>query len=233
MFMRRSILISLAFAALHSASASAAPTLRYSWDDCGAVVPRRDFTGPAVYTQTVSVIGLDAPIDNFTLVIGFGSQSIPAAWAFHDLLPFFPPSCQPDGRVSMLLGGTSCDTLPGMQASGHYSASVAPDRFFLTIDGGGAGSFTPNPSQRYTLVRIAFNHANSVAGAGTPGSCGGADQPLQFAIGDLYLNGVDQRGRADWENCLLTWNTAWYAPDCPLYVPVKNRTWGQIKSMYR
>ena len=232
--MRRSTLISLAFAALYSASASAAPTLRYSWDDCGAVVPRRDFTGPAVYTQTVSVVGLEGPVDHFSLVIGFGSQSIPTAWQFSDLQPpFFPPLCQPIGRVSMLLGGTSCDTLPGMQLSGHYWFNLIPGLSGITIDGAGAGAFTPNPSQRYTLVRIAFNHANSVAGAGAPGSCGGADQPLQFAIGDLYLNGVDQRGIADWENCLLTWNTAWSSPPCPLFVPVKNRTWGQIKSLYR
>ncbi len=234
---RRWVAIALASAAWASTCAAAGPLMRYSWDDCQPVVPSKYFTIPGTYTQTVSAMGLEGPVQDLTLVIGFQFQSIPSAWQFADLCqpfncPFFPP-CQSPGRISMLLGGSACDTLPGLALSASYWFKLTPPISGITITGSGAGAFTPDPMRRYTLVRFAFDHSHSVAGAGGSGTCGGADQPLSFLIGDLFLNGVDQRARATWENCVVTWNSPAFQGDCPLVVPVRNRTWGQIKSFYR
>jgi hypothetical protein len=232
--MRHPLLFALACTVCISTCAVAAPLMQYSWDDCTPVVARKDFAGPGVYTQAVSALGLDQPIQNFSLVIGFLSDPIPPAWFFSDLCGFFcATACQPAGRVSLLQGGTACDTLPGFTMTAQYWVNLTPGLSGITITGTRTGSFTPDPNKRYTLARMAFNHSGSVAGAGGSGTCGGADQPLRFRIGDLYLNGVDQRGHATWENCIAAWNSDPDFTDCPLVVPVKNRTWGQIKSFYR
>lgn len=236
---RRTILLALVFIALASPSALAAPTFRYSWDDCDPVVPRRDFATPAVYTQTISAVGLEGPVEHISLVFGLKtSPDFPApfsypAWQFQDLYPS-PEWCQPIGRVSTLLGGTSCDTIPGLQLSAFYLADVAPPLLWLRIEGTVTGSFTPDPARRYTLVRIAFDHSGSRTGWDAPaGTCGAAEKSVQFEMGEFVLNGVDQRPLANWENCLLTWNSPWSAANCPLVVPVQNRTWGQVKALYR
>jgi len=110
---------------------------------------------------------------------------------------------------------------------------LTPSWIYLSFSGTVSGSFAPDPSRRYTLLRIAFDHSHSVAGPGGLGTCGGAGDPMLFEIGEFTLNDVDQRGKATWENCLLAWNQPPYSPDCPLVVPVKNQTWGQIKTLYR
>ena len=95
---------------------------------------------------------------------------------------------------------------------------------FLIVDGTADGSFTPDPTQRYTLIRMAFDHAGSVAGSSGAGSCGYAEWPLLFEIGDLHLSGVDQRSRVNWDSCILAWNGQAPDPDCvdcPLVVPAK------------
>jgi len=229
--------------------------MQYSWDDCSSVVTSRSFTTPAVYTQAVSVLGLDQPIESLRLIIKIsgGFSYSPDAWRFSDLcqnppayycIPYAPlccpwgaGACQPFGRVSTLLAESACDTIPGLRVSAHYE-DQGPTAFclFVVVDGTADGSFTPDPTQRYTLIRMAFDHASSVTGDSGEGSCGHAEWPLRFEIGDLYLNGVDQRGRVNWDSCVLAWNG--YAPgpgseDCPLVVPANNRTWGQIKTIYR
>lgn len=236
----RSIAPALALVVWISASASAGPLLRYSWDDCDPVVPRQDFTTATTYTQTVSALALEEPVHDFNLLIRASTTGyLPPAWLFADLCEnvyysCYPGSCQPTGRASTLLAGTACDTIPGLQISAHYLFPFyGPFNVYLVVVGTADGSFVPDPGRRYTLIRIAFDHALSVAGSGAPGTCGGADDPLQFEIGESQLNGVDQRGVATWENCLLTWNREWISPQCPLIVPVRNRTWGQIKTLYR
>jgi hypothetical protein len=232
--MRHAIPLALACTVCISTCAAAVPLMKYSWDDCNTLTARKDFAGPAVYTQTISGIGLNQPINDFELVIGFLFDEIPPAWMFSDLCSFGCPfNCQPAGRVSLLLGGTACDTLPGFTLSAHYWFKLTPGLTGLTITGTASGPFTPDPAKRYTLARIAFDHASSVSGPGGPGTCGGAQQPFRFRIGDFYLNGADQRGHVTWENCIAAWNSDPDFADCPLIVPVKNRTWGQIKSFYR
>jgi hypothetical protein len=249
MLTNRSISLALALAALIAGSAAAAPLMRYSWDDCGPVIPRRDFIAPTVYTQTVSVLALDQPVANFRLVIrvmGPLGWLLPGAWLFGDLCTDPPyscgpyalccgsdgPPCQPIGRVSTLFARSACDTIPGLQVSAHFEIGPTSPAL-LIVDGTADGSFTPDPARRYTLVRMAFDHSGSVAGLGGPGTCGYADWGLWFQIGELYLNGVDERGRAIWENCVLAWNTPAGPFDCPLVVPTRKHTWGQVKTLYR
>jgi hypothetical protein len=235
---RHATLLALSLAVLASTSTAAAPVLRYSWDNCDPLIPRRDFAAPALYSQTISALGLEGPVEHFTLLIGlktygYHPMSYPA-WQFQDLWPSCFECCQPTGRVSTLLEGTTCDTIPGLHVSAIYRLNPAPPLAWLWIEGVATGSFTPDPTRRYTLARIAFDHSGSGVGFGAPaGTCGAAEMPLLFEIGEFELNGVDQRPLATWENCLLTWNWSWSAANCPLVVPVRNRTWGQIKTLYR
>jgi hypothetical protein len=249
MLARHSNALAFAFAALISASAAAAPVMQYSWDDCSPVIPQRSFTAPAVYTQTVSVLGLDQPIESFRLIIRVGgSYGLPDAWRFSELCttPLFgcspyasccgyggTPPCQPIGRVAMLLAGSACDTIPGLQVNAHYETNPTSPWWFLVVDGTADGSFTPDSTRRYTLIRMTFDHSGSVAGDGGAGTCGGGIRPLLFEVGELSLNGVDQRGRVTWENCVLSWNGQTGPVDCPLVVPTKNGSWGQVKVHYR
>jgi hypothetical protein len=252
---RRALALAPALAALISASTAAAPVMQYSWDDCSPVVPSRSFTTPTVVTQAVSVLGLDQPIESFRLIVRISGpySGMPEAWRFSDLCtnpwfecspPHLPPygtccgymgtaPCQPIGRVAMLLAGSGCDTIPGLRVSAHYDVGIAPPLVWLIVEGTAEGSFMPDASRRYTLIRMAFDHSGSVAGDAGAGTCGHVDRPLLFEIGELSLNRVDQRGRVTWENCVLGWNAQTGNVDCPLVVPVRNRSWSQIKTLYR
>src|SRR5262245_14666128 len=84
MAIHRSLAPALAVVALLSAPALAAPLMRFSWNDCDPLVTRRDFTGPDVYTQTVSALGLDAAVSSFHLLMRV-NPSLPNAWVFADL----------------------------------------------------------------------------------------------------------------------------------------------------
>jgi hypothetical protein len=201
-------------------------------------VPAADFTTPTVYTQTVSALGLEEPLHTFRLiiVISIGGSPIPPAWMF-DLCTINCPTrpCQPPGRVSTLLAGTACDTIPGLQVNARLDFGPITGPFFvsLVVSGTADGSFKPDPGRRYTLIRIAFDHAQSVAGPGGPSTCGGATDPFSFETAEFYWNGVEQPAQVVWDNCTLTWNSSVAFTKCPLVTPVRNRTWGQIKTLYR
>src|SRR5262245_2142214 len=87
---------------LLAASAHAAPSIRYSWDACDPLVLDREFTGPGIYAQTLSVVGLSFPFTSFEASIAIGPGQ-PSAWAF------FAGGCQPMNR---LMSGPVADGCP-------------------------------------------------------------------------------------------------------------------------
>ena len=72
----------LAALVLLASTVHAAPSLRYSWDDCAPLVLDREFTAPGHYVQTLSVTGLTQPLTSFevSVVMGGGLD----AWEFFD-----------------------------------------------------------------------------------------------------------------------------------------------------
>ena len=64
-----------------TSAAAAPPSIRYSWNECDPLVLDRDFTGPAHFSQTLSVTGLTQPLTSFqvSVIIAAGQ---PDAWRF-------------------------------------------------------------------------------------------------------------------------------------------------------
>jgi hypothetical protein len=96
-------------------------------------------------------------------------------------------------------------------------------------------NFSADPYQRYEFVKLVFDHANSVAGPGGPGTCGYADYPMcvNIAFAELNLAGGQQTSYV-FERSFVTWQDPTNANQCPSYAtPATARTWGAIRAQYR
>jgi hypothetical protein len=158
----------LASLLLFASTTHATPSLRYSWDDCAPLVLDREFSGPQHYVQTLSVTGLTQPLTVFRVLVMFG-PGWPDAWRFDGV------GCQGSSRLAVTTTAAGCDNVPGLAVTVLMYAGVTEGRF-IEISGFAPAGPAPDPSTRYVLARLDFDHSASVAGASAPpGSCAGAD----------------------------------------------------------
>jgi hypothetical protein len=213
--------------------AHAMPIARVSWDDCDPVVTNKSWSGPGTYVQVVSAVGLAPGLQ--AVGLGFVMGGLTDAWWFSD--DQFDHGCHPPADLAMSSTGTGCAAAPVTQFTfepylGLTNPFVGGYSVFVYFD----ANFAPDPAVRYTLVRLAFDHSNSVAGPSTPGHCGSADVPKCFALVGSYYSGLPNPTGLVFDSDYLTWqdfNDSHGERPCPLAVPARATTWGQIKGMYR
>ena len=224
----RSLMLARAFLLaallLLASDVHAAPSLRYSWDDCAPLVLDREFTGPAHYTQTLSVTGLTEPLTSFLVVIAAGDLD---AWQFHDY-----GGCQGSSRLAATTAAAGCTSLPGLELTVSMFPGVTDHRLHLTVSGTVPAGPAPDPAARYVLARLDFDHSLTVTGYPAPSSyCGMGDYQQCFGIEYVTLNGSGV-GYA-YDNSMLTWNLPQSPGQCPFPVPTRATTWGRLKAIYR
>jgi hypothetical protein len=177
--------------------AAGAPTIDLSWDQCSPIVSARMPASDPAATLYVSATGLDVPHSGFHVRMWFstdlpcrGSTSTPDAWRFDAegcqglsgaqvLLAVASKTCPPAAPPVRVLS-TTLEHITDPVGNGPAPEPVGGMRVDVLAS---YAAQTPDPSQRYLLYAVRFDHTFSVNGPGTPGvSCGGYESPLCFAL---------------------------------------------------
>jgi hypothetical protein len=219
-----------------------------SWNGCAPVVRDISSREPGIYSLYVSVHGMDVPHKGYHVAIVYGnaSQIVPDAWRFD------PVGCQSTNYVTIghIPPPAVATTCPAFQAT---TASVQVKDISLVRDASEGypltnmeislfnaypfGNATVDPTTRYFLERVVFDHEYSVTGAGEPGmNCGGFEESICFKLARAWyldFDGVEHDfGRDGGEAAIpvLTFN----GPEaCVGATPVRSTTWGSLKNQYR
>jgi len=201
-------------------TAASAGTVRWTWGSPEALTANQDFTGPGVYTQTISVTGLAGTLNGLTLQADVRGD-YPAAWA----MLFFPPfsDCQGHPALSAVPTVAGAEVIPGATVSVMSEMPVCwPPALFVLVTVLFDPPFTFDPAKRYGLATLSFDHSASVTGAGDATHCGGADVGLCFKLGSS--EGMP-------EQPALTWQGG--GAECAGLTPSRRTTWGTVKQIYR
>jgi hypothetical protein len=197
--------------------------------------------GTASVPLFATVIGGDVPHKayQFQIIYGnAGSRTYPDAW------DFTAAGCQTSSQIALehLAPAKTCPSFQGLLASqqikdvSRVPGTLPYETTFMRItlqNAYPAGNSTDiNPAIRYFLGRIVFNHTFSVNAPTTPAvDCGELDTPMCFAtISADYVTLDGQTipfGLAGNRGVTVDADAG-----CP-QSPVKNSTWGAIKSQYR
>lgn len=106
--------------------------------------------------------------------------------------------------------------------------TLLPNRAEARGDFGGAVSATLHPGTEYYAFRITID-AQKTTGAG---ACGGCSVPATIVLNEIVLDGnAIDRLTTPLSNTCLRWQAAGTTP-CSA-TPIRNTTWGAIKSFYR
>jgi len=197
---------------------------RLSWGTCSPQVSNQDFHGPDVYSLDLSFTGISSPNVGHDTNITI-RPSVPDAWRFD------VAGCQTldgIGAVSSALG-KSCPAMIGTHPLSILAYNIDPSgsatlRLACTYD-----TFTPDPSKRYVVWKISFNHQYSVLGSDAdPNTCDGAGLKLEFFAWPSILLASNRTVAPTPEplDMPVTWNG-----DTPVRTQVT--TWGRLKSLYR
>jgi hypothetical protein len=211
---------------LAAALADATPVALYNWDQCEPFVRNRDYEGPAVYSQTVSITGLPQGTERLTFYVDVLAGDNDLVWGF------YPNGCPGPERLTMIPGVAGCDSIPGltievgeMTQPADYVANTLEVTCVLDP------SFLPDPERRYGVVTIRFDHR------ATETMCQGPMvAPLCFHYVLGFFEAAGNLGVVVAEHDRITWNDHSAEPDCsprrtPL--PVQRTTWGALKVHYR
>ena len=237
----RMLAVTAAFMVVASA-ASAAAGINLSWTACGAAgVSTKTFacnvnTGAAELmvasyvapAGTSGITGMEAVID-----IQSSTPTMPDWWLFKNA-----GTCR-QTALAAAPNGAACDgDYWAGQASGGITAYITPyaaatNRARLLIIYAVPSNLAApvDADVEYFAFTATVSHAKTV---GT-GSCAGCTTPMCIVLNEIKLTqGVgigDYRLQTAASNNILTWQGE--SPANCLTVPVKNRTWGAVKSLYR
>jgi len=251
-------LLTLAAAALAlSATVASAQTLpggsiHIMWDDCyaaggGGGAVNKTFAcnsnAGASFTAYASVVppsGLTQYVGHIAVLdLQSATPALPDWWKIGATTP---PAC----RVASALGAapaagaTTClDLTDNTQFGGiDYNFSASPNRARLrtayAMDAGLAGPVAD--TDELTVLAISINRSRTVLqGAIQP--CTGCSTPVCLVFNSLLLDQVDPnlpRGLvSSGEQQFVTWQGSSAQVPCPGATPTQNKTWGQVKSLYR
>jgi hypothetical protein len=242
--MKKALLLTGVLLALTVSIASAAGLNMY-WNDCGAAgTSTKTF---ACNTNTGNhdfYMSFDPPLaipqltgNNQFIDLQSDGAALPDWWQFKNA-----GTCRALNISTPAIGPGSCaDTWSGqdLPAIAGYlvtanTPSMAPNRARIIGSNavGGAAAAPVNPGTEYYSMAIRINSGKTV---GT-GACAGCLTPVCLVLNDLTLSDINANTYT--VNTVLTsnyliWQGQVGAPGCPGVVPTVNKTWGQVKSIYR
>jgi hypothetical protein len=208
------------------------------WDVCapgGAASVNKDFVGPVIYKQVVSVLGAEEISQGWevSISIGAGGAGYPDAWRF-DALPL---GCN-GGQLSATSAALSkaCPALEGGRPLflTQFAYDAGTDKALLQMFNA-YDPFDPVATTPYTLAQLNYNHAFSVVGPADPAqACGHAERPMCFHIvRSGYLNAQNTVVPLPVGQEFVTWQDPANTLRCPGATASVPSTWGQIKNVYR
>jgi hypothetical protein len=188
--------------------------IRLSWDQCDPLVAHKDFAGPGPYELVISAAHWGGRYNAHQVELQISpaaEKTYPDAWRFDDGVG----ACQPAGRmtISNQALAKSCPALQGgrpLHMGGLvFARADGPANTGRLILANAFDTFESDPKTRYTLWRVRFDHAGSVAGKGadSDSTCGAADAPLCIRIVKAqYVNEKNETFEdLTIENGVVTW----------------------------
>jgi hypothetical protein len=245
------------------AAAEAAPEAWFVWDRNASFErvfqPNRDFTGPTTIHAAVVVRGLSGEIRAHQVWLRVRSREA----TYPDALRFDDAGCQagrgivrpgpgPGEPHSLLTPNHRTLVAMDYQPSAGTYPELRPIAAASTM---GLPGLVAHPESVYVLLELDLDLGLAVAGPGTDGRCGCADQKVSITITTMsYLDGAGTEHLiAQLQDC-IGWNDPdfdyCYSKDCftgdprcnpnPIYAstcdaptPATPTSWGRIKSSYR
>jgi hypothetical protein len=237
--MKKTLLISGVLLAL-TATVASADGINLAWTDCGTP-ELRTFACAANTGNNVMVVSYDPP-PGITKLVGINSimdlqsqsDPLPAWW---DL--FNPGSCRTGPTLNAVYAGAVCTDYGTGDGAGGITAYLNTGSNRRRLGGSWAYNegFAHNvdPGTEYFAFNIVVNNLKS---AGT-GACAGCQDPVCIVLNDILLGQpagepggsphiINVRDR-NW----VTWQGPVGGQGCPGVTPTTNKTWGQLKTMYR
>jgi hypothetical protein len=236
---RCGLLLVLASGLLAAPRPARASELSLSWDRCSAAgVSNKAFicnTNAGADTLVVSY----APPFSLSKVayaevyigVCFQDSSVPPWWQV-----LSAAGCR-SGALTIERAGSGSGCSPIWSPDASVTTQIVPGfgtpsngfRFVPTVtllDTALARDFVVG--QKYELLRLAVGHSKSVGA----GACTGCAIGAKFEL--VYVRVFNTTG-GGWGEGAFSSTVTWQEPstECQLITPVKNRTWGQLKSLYR
>ena len=216
----------------------AGPTPGLSWNVCDPPVLDRSWSGPGdPYELDLSAIGLDQPLEQLDASIRFFPARVVPAWDF-SAVDYWTgrPGCQGPARMTALPGGAGCPGYPlvSFGALMFEGSLTSPAPTLLRVSVNPDPSFTPGPGVRYGIVRVRFDHANSIPGPSAGGACGQVEEPMCVVLTEFTLRPAGSAASFTYPaTAYVTWQDPGNSTRCPGATPARARTWGGIKDAYR
>jgi len=215
-----------------------------SWHACSPIVQDLSTTTPGTYSVYASVRDFDGPHKGYLVEIVYGNvvQDVPDAWRFDFAGCQEPSSPLPIDYLAPPEVEQACPSLVTnpVGAINIRDISFNPSPPFPTTNMRailaiiyGTGSPAADPTKRYFLARIRFDHTKSVPGETVPEvNCGGFEQSMCFKLSQAqYLlqdDTVRDFGRQGVPT--LSFNSP---AACVGATPVQPTTWGRLRDTYR
>ncbi|HKQ58534.1 MAG TPA: hypothetical protein VJY35_11760 [Candidatus Eisenbacteria bacterium] len=242
--MKKALLITGVLLALTASLASAAGLNMY-WTDCGpAGATNRTFSCTTNTGNHDIFMSFDPPQaipqltgNNQFIDLQSAGAALPDWWQFKNA-----GTCRALNASTPSIGPGSCaDTWGGQDSPGiaaylvtANTPSMAPNRARLigSVAVPGAAATPVAPGTEYYSMAIRINSGKTV---GSP-ACAGCQTAVCLVLNDLTLSDINANTytvNTVLTSNFITWQGQIGGAGCPGTVPTVNKTWGQVKSIYR
>jgi len=232
--------------ALADPVSAAVGTALMSWDACTPAVDNKNMTDPGPYSIFVSLLGNDMWTTSYQVraIYADGNQTVPDAWRFD------PEGCQGSNFVTIdhRPPAALSKTCPPMDQYVNsiqiknvnftpFTDPYSTTTMRILLANAYLAGAQAEAATRYFLAGFTFDHASSVAGAGTPTqTCGGFESSMCFKL--TVVEVYDESNNGGYPIPLGAWNTGsrvvtFNGGSACLAIPARATTWGTIKSQYR
>jgi hypothetical protein len=241
--MKKTLLITGVLLAL-TASLASAGGINLAWNDCvgGGGLPLKVFACTSNTGNNDLYMSFDPPVSipdvngsNPIVDLQSASSPLPQWWQFKN-----SGTCRL-GSLSALaaLPGTCVDTWAGAGTAGvaaYLTNSIVPSvppnraRILGSISVPTLQAASVAPGTEYFLLMFRINNAKSTGS----GACAGCSDPVCLVLNEVLLTS-NNSGDTRITNPLVSNFASWQAAlaNCPGATPTNNKTWGQLKSIYR
>jgi hypothetical protein len=224
--------------------------INLAWNDCGSFgAVNKNFAcnsnngSNLMYVSFVAPGGLDTLVSAEAVIELVTNQAtLPTWW---NLQSGGCRSGDLSANFGFVAGPFNCQDPWGGNGAGGITGKVAGDpqvtdpshlRIDIVVAVSAAQAINPDSTLEYYMAAVAINNKATVASA-----CTGCDFPACIRLESVALLRTSLGGVARVTNIFnppaggnqqITWQAPVIGADCN-FVPTRNQTWGQIKSLYR
>lgn len=227
------LLLIAAFLVLAGAGAANAQEVRVAWDQCAdAGSANKVFSCSTNTGSEALVISCLSPFPklgraDISMHVCFSTDGVPDWWQL-----FGAGSCR-QGALTVVAPTLpdNCSSIWNPSAGSIQSVGLMPGttlngfRFLVSATGTEASGLVAG--QQYAVAKLVLDHA---ASAGS-GACAGCTTGASIGIDFAWFYATDGQAVGTSLGSHVTWQDASLV--CVAVTPVRNQTWGHLKSLYR